>query len=105
MPLWEEYAPENYYVRYYGRVTLRETLERSLNIASVHGGQPEISDGFLAPNVPDRAPGSEAVSARRSALLETARSPGGVSTASVKGVLKRGSSKQGKARRAEVDSN
>jgi penicillin-binding protein 1A len=31
----EEYAPENYYVRYYGRVTLRETLERSLNIASV----------------------------------------------------------------------
>jgi succinyl-diaminopimelate desuccinylase len=27
----------------------------TINIASVHGGQPEISDGFLAPNVPDRA--------------------------------------------------
>jgi succinyl-diaminopimelate desuccinylase len=27
----------------------------TLNIASVHGGQPELADGFLAPNVPDRA--------------------------------------------------
>jgi penicillin-binding protein 1A len=31
----EDYRPENYYVRYYGRVTMRETMERSLNIASV----------------------------------------------------------------------
>lgn len=31
----QEYAPENYYIRYYGRVTVRETMERSLNIASV----------------------------------------------------------------------
>ena len=30
-----QYKPENYYERYYGRVTLREALERSLNIASV----------------------------------------------------------------------
>lgn len=30
-----EYKPENYYEKYYGRVTMREALERSLNIASV----------------------------------------------------------------------
>lgn len=30
-----QYRPENYYERSYGRVTLRESLERSLNIASV----------------------------------------------------------------------
>ena len=27
----------------------------SLNVASVHAGQPEVPDGFLAPNVPDSA--------------------------------------------------
>ncbi len=36
-------------------VTPAQARRASLNIASLHGGQPEGADGFLAPNVPDRA--------------------------------------------------
>lgn len=49
---------------YIPRIAERETAapvvpdaarRSSLNIAALHGGQPEDADGFLAPNVPDRA--------------------------------------------------
>jgi succinyl-diaminopimelate desuccinylase len=35
-------------------VTPEPARRSSLNIAALHGGQPEGADGFLAPNVPDR---------------------------------------------------
>jgi succinyl-diaminopimelate desuccinylase len=35
-------------------VTPEAARRSSLNIASLHGGQPELEDGFPAPNVPDR---------------------------------------------------
>lgn len=35
-------------------VTPEPARRSSLNIASLHGGQPELEDGFPAPNVPDR---------------------------------------------------
>lgn len=35
-------------------VTPAPARRSSLNIASLHGGQPELRDGFPAPNVPDR---------------------------------------------------